>query len=392
MLHYSAAAHRQSPDRSVMATKRKRGRQWEFTLKRKGLLPKPVTLKFATEAEGDAVCARLEQQLDAGHVPPEIDIRRKERAVPLKKAIRAYLMGVPVPDSDRLLLEALIEQVGAERLDRVDYPWAENWVASMKQQRVLAPSTIRHYVGALARCMDWQVRRGAMDANPLRLLPKKYATYNENDRRAVLAQGKLARYDVSRDRRLDESEEPKIRAVLAGAKPLGRKRALTLQEHEALQLVFELALETSMRLSEIYTLTADQVQLEKRTIYLERTKNGDSRQVPLSTVAVAKLRHYLETFAEPLQAGERLFPWWNGRPESKRRTTALLSGQFGRIFRAANCDDLRFHDLRHEATCRLFERTELPPIMIAKITGHKDMKMLSRYLSLRGSDLAAHLW
>lgn len=375
-----------------MATKRKRGRQWEFTLKRKGLLPKPVTLKFATEAEGDAVCARLEQQLDAGHVPPEIDIRRKERAVPLKKAIRAYLMGVPVPDSDRLLLEALIEQVGAERLDRVDYPWAENWVASMKQQRVLAPSTIRHYVGALARCMDWQVRRGAMDANPLRLLPKKYATYNENDRRAVLAQGKLARYDVSRDRRLDESEEPKIRAVLAGAKPLGRKRALTLQEHEALQLLFELALETSMRLSEIYTLTADQVQLEKRTIYLERTKNGDSRQVPLSTVAVAKLRRYLETFAEPLQAGERLFPWWNGRPESKRRTTALLSGQFGRIFRAANCDDLRFHDLRHEATCRLFERTELPPIMIAKITGHKDMKMLSRYLSLRGSDLAAHLW
>lgn len=375
-----------------MATKRKRGRQWEFTLKRKGLLPKPVTLKFATEAEGDAVCARLEQQLDAGHVPPEIDIRRKERAVPLKKAIRAYLMGVPVPDSDRLLLEALIEQVGAERLDRVDYPWAENWVASMKQQRVLAPSTIRHYVGALARCMDWQVRRGAMDANPLRLLPKKYATYNENDRRAVLAQGKLARYDVSRDRRLDESEEPKIRAVLAGAKPLGRKRALTLQEHEALQLLFELALETSMRLSEIYTLTADQVQLEKRTIYLERTKNGDSRQVPLSTVAVAKLRHYLETFAEPLQAGERLFPWWNGRPDSKRRTTALLSGQFGRIFRAANCADLRFHDLRHEATCRLFERTELPPIMIAKITGHKDMKMLSRYLSLRGSDLAAHLW
>ncbi len=375
-----------------MATKRKRGRQWEFTLKRKGLLPKPVTLKFATEAEGDAVCARLEQQLDAGHVPPEIDIRRKERAVPLKKAIRAYLMGVPVPDSDRLLLEALIEQVGAERLDRVDYPWAENWVASMKQQRVLAPSTIRHYVGAMARCMDWQVRRGAMDANPLRLLPKKYATYNENDRRAVLAQGKLARYDVSRNRRLDESEEPKIRAVLAGSKPLGRKRALTLQEHEALQLVFELALETSMRLSEIYTLTADQVQLEKRTIYLERTKNGDSRQVPLSTVAVTKLRRYLETFAEPLQAGERLFPWWNGRPESKRRTTALLSGQFGRIFRAANCDDLRFHDLRHEATCRLFERTELPPIMIAKITGHKDMKMLSRYLSLRGSDLAAHLW
>jgi len=375
-----------------MATKRKRGRQWEFTLKRKGLLPKPVTLKFATEAEGDAVCARLEKQLDAGHVPPEIDIRRQERAVSLKKAIRTYLMGMPVPDSDRLLLETLSDQIGEERLDRLDYAWAENWVAAMKQQRVLAPSTIRHYVGALARCLDWQVRRGALDTNALRLLPKKYATYNENDRRAVLTQGKLARFDVSRDRRLDESEEPKIRAILAGAKPLGRKRALNLDDHEALQLVFELALETSMRLSEIYTLTAEQINLPKRTIYLDRTKNGDSRQVPLSTVAVAKLERYLLTFPEPLRDGERIFPWWDGRPESKRRTTARLSGQYGRIFRAAECEDLHFHDLRHEATCRLFERTELQPIMIAKITGHRDMKMLSRYMSLRGSDLAKHMW
>jgi integrase len=58
----------------------------------------------------------------------------------------------------------------------------------------------------------------------------------------------------------------------------------------------------------------------------------------------------------------------------------------------AGAADLRFHDLRHEATCRLYEKTKLSDVQIARITGHKDIRMLRRYASLRGSDLAAHLW
>jgi hypothetical protein len=34
----------------------------------------------------------------------------------------------------------------------------------------------------------------------------------------------------------------------------------------------------------------------------------------------------------------------------------------------------------------------LSDVLIAKITGHKDLRMLQRYASLRGSDLALHLW
>ncbi len=46
----------------------------------------------------------------------------------------------------------------------------------------------------------------------------------------------------------------------------------------------------------------------------------------------------------------------------------------------------------HEATSRFFERTKLSDLQIAKITGHKDPRMLSRYANLRGSDLANQLW
>ena len=49
-------------------------------------------------------------------------------------------------------------------------------------------------------------------------------------------------------------------------------------------MMFDMALETAMRMREIYTLTRDQVSLSKATIFLEKTKNGDKRQVPISSV------------------------------------------------------------------------------------------------------------
>ena len=373
-----------------MATKRKRGDRWEFTVKRKKLLDKPVSMTFDSEAEGDAYCARLEQQLDAGIIPPELADRNSglERVATISQAIRRYELAVPVPDSDRLVLETLADKIGFDRLDAIDYSWSESWVSGMKRAEVLSPSTIRHYVGALARCLDWHVRRGSMEKNPLRLLPKKYATYNDADKRAVVAKGARARHDEARNRRLDEAEEPRIREVILGSRLPGLGNRL------AMLLAFELALESAMRMREIYTLTREQVDLPKRTIYLDRTKNGNSRQVPLSTVAVAKLTAYFETFDAPLESGDLLFPWWNGEHKSKelRSTTSFLSKQFGNVFGAAGCPDLHFHDLRHEATCRLFERTKLPEMMIARITGHSSPKLLMRYLSLRGSDLAEHMW
>ena len=52
--------------------------------------------------------------------------------------------------------------------------------------------------------------------------------------------------------------------------------------------------------------------------------------------------------------------------------------------------NLRFHDLHHEATSRLFEKG-LNPMQVAAITGHKTLQMLKRYTHLRPEGLAARL-
>jgi integrase len=51
---------------------------------------------------------------------------------------------------------------------------------------------------------------------------------------------------------------------------------------------------------------------------------------------------------------------------------------------------VRFHDLRHEATSRLFERG-LGVMEVASMTGHRSLAMLSRYTHIEARKVAAKL-
>jgi len=52
--------------------------------------------------------------------------------------------------------------------------------------------------------------------------------------------------------------------------------------------------------------------------------------------------------------------------------------------------DLHFHDLRHEATSRLFEKG-LGVMEVASMTGHKSLSMLKRYTHIEAEKLAKKL-
>ncbi|WP_211472630.1 tyrosine-type recombinase/integrase [Collimonas humicola] len=67
-----------------------------------------------------------------------------------------------------------------------------------------------------------------------------------------------------------------------------------------------------------------------------------------------------------------------------------ISGDFIDARKACFIEGLTFHDLRHEATSRLFEKG-FNMMEVATITGHKSMQMLKRYPHLRPADLLARL-
>lgn len=307
---------------------------------------------------------------------------------------------------DRPLLNLLHDQLASLRVDQVlQYRWVETWVKSLKTEANLAPGTIRKRVGAMARMIDWHLKREAVHgaqplANPFRLLPKNYSVYNEQVLHELADDPtKFVKVDQTRDRRLLPGEYERIAQVLQGGKRDDRERALELPDGEALFDLFCLIVDTGLRLREAYRLRVSDVRLQLRTLHIRATKTGAARDVPI----LPSIYPMLESRVNKQGVKNRdapIFPWWSGS-ESKtelKQVTEMLSQAFARAFAYANCSGLREHDLRHEATCRwilmrdnrggwLFRTEEA-----MRITGHKDPRTFMRYVSLRGSDLAERLW
>lgn len=361
----------------------------EAVIKRSGLLPRPVSMTFDSDAEARRVCERIEALLDQGIVPPELGKETREAVATLGALIREYLKAVVVtPDDDSLLTLIAVED-GKMSLAKLDYDWAEAWINVMKRERNLAPSTIRKYVGALARCCDWGANKGIAGVltHPLRRLPRGYSTYTAEDKRILAGRDMAAKTDEERDRRLEPAEEKRIEEVFDGWKPEGRQRGLNAEYREEKRDLFHLALDSCMRMREMLTLTVDQVDFADQSVRLDRTKNGDKRVVPMMT---DRMEDLLRRRCERATDG-RLFPWWSGvvALEDFRAAVNKMSHQWTTITELAGCGDVTFHDLRHEAVSRLFEHTELTDTEIARISGHRDPRQLRRYTHLRPSAVVA---
>ena len=134
------------------------------------------------------------------------------------------------------------------------------------------------------------------------------------------------------------------------------------------------ALETGMRRGEILSLEWKFVDFDRQVALLPMTKNGTSREVPLSSRAITILEEQrVKRNHVPFPTNDNAFRLaWD-----RLRTRAGIS-------------DLKFHDLRHEAISRFFEKG-LSIAEVATISGHKDPKMLFRYTHLKASDIADKL-
>ena len=169
-----------------------------------------------------------------------------------------------------------------------------------------------------------------------------------------------------------------IRKPTAG---LGRDRRLMNDEEQRLLEIANLemkafiiiALETAMRRGEIYAMQRQWIR--GRVVRLPDTKNGTARDVPLSTKALEAIRTL------PLRIDGGLWQY----------DIDYYTRHFLMLCKALNIDGLRLHDLRHEATSRLFEEKGLDVMQAKSITGHKTLQMLSRYTHLKADELAMML-
>lgn len=227
-------------------------------------------------------------------------------------------------------------------------------VAEWRDERLkhVCGSTVRRDKNLLSRVVEiardeWEV---SIDPNPFK-------------------RARMPRENPSRERRLSQAEEV---ALLAAC---GETWSSFIRP------IVILALETAMRRGEIIGLTWERVFLSEPSVQLVHTKTGKPRGIPLSRRAVATLQELCPTAPKGGRLNGSVFPGL---------TANALKLAFRRALERAKIKNFRFHDLRHEATSRFFEKG-LSVMEVASITGHQDVRMLRRYTHLQVSDLARKL-
>ena len=207
--------------------------------------------------------------------------------------------------------------------------------------KVVAPATVRREMNLVASVLE-QARREWRwcDINPIKDVRKPPSP-------------------PARRRGITQSE---IEAICYA---LGYSDSLSVTtKHQEVAVAFQLGIETAMRAGEI--LSAD-YDLSRRVARLEMTKNGDRREVPLSSRAV-----FLKSKV----------PLWTVNSKS---LDVLFRG--GRD--KSGVSGMTFHDSRGEGITRLSKKLDV--MQLARAIGHRSLSSLLFYYSEKAEDLAKKL-
>lgn len=311
---------------------------------------------FLKRADGVAWAATVEADIARG----VFEDRSSAQRTTIREGLKRYLAEVTPKKKSHVAEAGLIERMMKTSLASYTFEtlrsehiseWMNTRLRKVTTETVFRELALLSHLYKVAHA-SWGI---AGDINPVRSVPKP-------------------KHGKPRARRLQAGEEEEI---------LRRARAYG----EPLPTIIVLAIETAMRRGEIVSLQWDRVDFRRRILHLRETKNGESRDVPLSSRALAALQR-LPRRIDGLVFGIRA----GTVTQAFRRITGLASAKKGsKVCRGYQpLQDLRFHDLRHEAVSRLFERG-LNPMQVAAISGHKTLQMLKRYTQLRAEDLVEML-
>jgi integrase len=346
-----------------MATIRERGPyQWQAQILRKGQSPQYKT--FNNKADAEKWARQVEAEMDRGIFLP----RKESENTTLSEALDRYEREV---SSNKKSHEK--EKVYIRQWNRT--PLAKRFLATIQGKDIAAyrdarlnevgTNAVRHELALLSHLFTIAVKEWGMGGliNPVQQVRKPPSP-------------------PGRERRLNPEEEC---ALLAACEKYNAE----------LSSIVRFALETAMRREEIAKMKWNVVDLKKRTVIVldEKNPTGKSnRVVPLSSGALRILSGL------PRMIDGKI--WNSGKNYMTLAFIRVVSR--ARAAYEKECEekgikpdpaflvDLTFHDLRHEATSRFFEKG-LNPMQVAAITGHKTLQMLKRYTHLKAEDIALEI-
>lgn len=305
---------------------------------------KPISKSFGSEPEAAQWLKKIQAQLELGLYQEEIK-NQVNLKVGFSEAVEKYIPAHSAHKRNHKA-EAGILRILARR-------WEGRSLSAINKQDIVllkddllakgrAASTVNHYLNALSQLYQIAINEwGLKVTNPITGI-----------KRMSEPQGRMKRLSVEAESTLLACCHELNLAYLAD--------------------IIVVAIETGMRCGEILSMRWEDVNFINRRVLLRDTKNGDSRQIPLSS----RVKIIFERLSSNT-TGDLVFPYcrWTIRRHYTRVVKQSAKAQKG----VQNpFTDLCFHDLRHEALSRLSDKG-LNVIEIAHISGHRTLAMLRRY-------------
>lgn len=331
-----------------MATVTKRGKYWRAQIRRLGFAQQHKT--FDTHAEAEAWARAVESEMDRGIFSSRVEAERTT----LAKALERYKTDICSRKAHP-----------AQEYQRISHwlrqPLAHRYLANLRGADFAQYRDIRRADGRAENTIRLEL---ALVAHLFEIARKEWGMENLSNPLDNIRKPSGSR---ERDRRLKEGEYDRI------------SQALEVTANPCARQAFDLAIETSLRQGMLVQLQWEWVDLAKQTVAIPSSfrrhgNKGVPAVLPLSLRAVAVLKSL------PPATGGPILP----------TTANALRCVWKRTLKELGIKDLRWHDLRHEAASRFFEKG-LHPLEVASITGHKSLTMLRRYTHLQPEALAAKL-
>lgn len=326
----------------ALIEKRAQGK-WRARIRKKGYREQSRT--FDTKAKAERWARKIESEMDDGVFVSRAEAERTT----FKQLMTRYREEITIKKKGADVEESRIKMITRHPLfDRFLATISNSDIASYRDERLKSVSagTVLKELTLMGHAIDIGIKEWGiyLPSNPVKLISRPKAA-------------------KARDRRFKEGEEKKLYDSIE-----------THTRNTWVKPIVQIAVETAMRRGEILGLKWEHTNLKEKFVHLVDTKNGESRDVPLSSEAIKILSGL------PRDLKGKVFPI----------SANSLQKAFERAVKKAELENIRFHDLRHEATSRLFEKG-LNIMEVAAITGHKDLQMLKRYTHLKAEDLAKKL-
>jgi integrase len=249
--------------------------------------------------------------------------------------------------AEQSTVNKLLPTFGELRVANITHQMIEEYLDARTD---LKDASKNRYRGTLSVIFNGAIKSGKATSNPARLVTRRAE-------------------DNSRIRYITYPEEDLIRREI-------RKQGAMYEPS------FVIAIETGMRRSEQHTLNWDQVDLDRRQLFLPKTKNGAARAVILTVPALEAFqtllavrnpkfkRVFMSRFGEPLTSPRS---WFDDVMDEAVKEDPALS-------------DVTWHICRHTYISRLV-MAGVDIKTVATLCGHKTLQMTMRYAHLSPSHL-----